>query len=492
MLQEQMTLSVGATIRSPYGDRYVIEGHLGKGGFGAVYLVRDRHDRQHLFALKEVLDPNKRERERFILEGEILKRLEHRGLPRVYKVFTQDKSRRMYMLMDYIEGTNLETLRNGQPGKRFSLPLVLDLMTPIVEAVIYLHAQDPPIVHKDIKPGNIIVPREGDETVLVDFGSAKEYMEDKTTSVIRHGSPGYAALEQYGSGTTPRTDIYGLGATMYALLTGVIPPDAVTRATGSKGYDPLEPAHLIAPGVSWAVAMALEHAMSISSDDRFATVEEFWQELTAHVPNQVQTSARKSFHMSQPLTVPEQTFAPMTVTPASLQHQNSRKRRILLSIFLILLLSVSIGTGLLFYASRNAHPSITSTPQSRVPPTVVSPTLTPSQGPSSFPQLAVSYGGTALDLLANEKTDIFLTHIQQNQGSIQGYFQGLGQVGPFKGTITHSGHVQFKIPVQASKTTLLFVGDIKIAGDMTGNFEVLNQQGQQIGEYGPWNVAASH
>ncbi|HCP74856.1 MAG TPA: serine/threonine protein kinase, partial [Ktedonobacter sp.] len=97
----------------------------------------------------------------------------------------------------------------------------------------------------------------------------------------------YAALEQYGSGTTPRTDIYGLGATMYALLTGVIPPDAITRATGSRGLDTLEPAHLIAPGVPWAVAMALEHAMSISSDDRFATVEEFWQELNAHVPQQV-------------------------------------------------------------------------------------------------------------------------------------------------------------------------------------------------------------
>ncbi|MDQ6642886.1 MAG: serine/threonine protein kinase [Chloroflexota bacterium] len=492
-----MTLSVGATIRSPYGDRYVIEGHLGKGGFGAVYLVRDRHDRQHLFALKEVLNPNKRERERFIFEGEILKRLDHRALPHVYKVFAQDKSRRMYMLMDYIQGTNLETLRNGQPGKSFSPPLMLDLMKPIVEAVIYLHAQDPPIVHKDIKPGNIIVPTKDDETVLVDFGSAKEYIEDETTSVIRHGSPGYAALEQYGSGTTPRTDIYGLGATMYALLTGVIPPDAVTRATGSRGLDPLESAHLITPGVPSAVAMALEHAMSISSDDRFATVEEFWQELTAHVPQQVQKSARDSFNMSQLLTVPEQTF-----TPASLQHQNSSKRRILLPISLIFLLSIFIGTGLLFYTSRNtgpssntqrnAHPFVTTTSQSELPSAVVSATSKSSLGVPLYPSLAVSYGGTALDLLAKEKTAIFLTHIQQNQGNIQGYFQGLGQVGPFKGTITPSGHVQFKVPVQASKTTLFFEGDIKIAGDMTGNFEVLNQQGQQIGEYGLWNVAANH
>ncbi|HCJ36023.1 MAG TPA: hypothetical protein DHV65_17225, partial [Ktedonobacter sp.] len=149
-----------------------------------------------------------------------------------------------------------------------------------------------------------------------------------------------------------------------------------------------------------------------------------------------------------------------------------------------------------FYASRNtgpssiipgnAHPFVTTTSQSGVPSAVVSPTST------SYPSLAASYSGTAYDLLAKEHTTIFLTHIQQRQRNIQGYFQGLGQVGPFKGTVTPSGHIQFKIPVQVSKTTLFFVGDIKIAGDMTGNFEVLNQQGQQIGEYGVWNVAASH
>ena len=73
MQQEQTTLPVGATIRSPYGDRYIIEGFLGMGGFGAVYLVRDRRVKQHLFALKEVIDPKKRDRERFIFEAEILK-----------------------------------------------------------------------------------------------------------------------------------------------------------------------------------------------------------------------------------------------------------------------------------------------------------------------------------------------------------------------------------------------------------------------------------
>jgi serine/threonine protein kinase len=86
-------------------------------------------------------------------------------------------------------------------------------------------------VHRDIKPSNIIVPARGGEAVLVDFGLAKEYVIDNTTTLIRHGSPGYAAPEQYGSGTSPQTDIYGLAATLYTLLTGTVPIDAITRVT---------------------------------------------------------------------------------------------------------------------------------------------------------------------------------------------------------------------------------------------------------------------
>jgi len=228
VLQERMTLPVGATIPHPGGGRYVIEGLLGTGGFGAVYLVRDRRIKQRLFALKESIDPNKRDRERFIFEAEVLKRLNHVALPHVYQVFENEKLKRVYMLMDYIQGRDLEALLKEQPERCFSLPLVMAIMTPIVDALIYLHGQDPPIVHRDIKPANIIVPAKGGEAVLVDFGIAKEYILDNTTTAIRHGSPGYAAPEQYGSGTNPRTDIYGLGATFYTLLTGTVPIDAIT------------------------------------------------------------------------------------------------------------------------------------------------------------------------------------------------------------------------------------------------------------------------
>ncbi len=132
MLKEQMTLPRGFMIRDPAGNRYVIEGILGTGGSSAVYRVRERSDKKQTFALKELIDPDRRQREHFIFEWETLKRLDHPALPRVYYVFEHQKLRRVYILMSYIKGFDLERLRTWQPDKRFSLSMVLALMSPVV------------------------------------------------------------------------------------------------------------------------------------------------------------------------------------------------------------------------------------------------------------------------------------------------------------------------------------------------------------------------
>ncbi|HCJ35805.1 MAG TPA: hypothetical protein DHV65_16105 [Ktedonobacter sp.] len=155
-------------------DRYLVENMLGRGGFSNVYLVRDQQT-DALFALKELIAQEKKEQERFTLEGELLMRLEHPSLPRIQRVFEGQHYNRAYILMDYIEGPNLEELRKQQPFERFSLSQVLQIMAPIMEAVDYVHSQQPPIVHRDVKPANIIVPGSGANAVLVDFGIAKEY-----------------------------------------------------------------------------------------------------------------------------------------------------------------------------------------------------------------------------------------------------------------------------------------------------------------------------
>src|SRR5258706_1633609 len=429
--QKQMTLPGGVIVRDSFGNHYVIEGLLGQGQAGVVYLVRDRRVKQNQFALKEVINPDKRDRERFIFEGELLKRLDHRALPRVYRVFERDKLKRVYMLMDYIKGRNLEGLRAEQPEQRFSLSLALAIIAPIVDALIYLHRQDPPVVHRDVKPANIIVPVGTTKAVLVDFGSAKEYVADETTTIIRHRSPGYAALEQYGGGTTPRTDIYGLGATFYTLLTGTIPIDAITRVTRSKskGTDPLKPVHLFEPAVPLAVAEAIQRAMSLSSEDRFATVEEFWQVLQAHATRQhVQIPRVTAADIPQPLAVYEQ-GTQATFLQRLRAVPGARKPWALLFVLLALLLIVTIAMGLLFSGVRfNSSPPSAlhkSTPpsisQSTVTSTAIPPPSTLTPGPR-YPPIATSYGGRIVDLLSNESTNMFLTNIHQSQGHIGGLF----------------------------------------------------------------------
>src|SRR6202035_4676763 len=121
-------------------------------------------------------------------------------------------------------------------------------------------------------------PLSGDDTVLVDFGIAKEYNPDGTTTAFRTGSPGYAAPEQYSRGTNTRSDIYALGATMYSLLTGRLPADALDRMTKRSSNEPdsLVPVQTLVPTIPLAVAKAIQRAMALNSNDRFVTVEQFW------------------------------------------------------------------------------------------------------------------------------------------------------------------------------------------------------------------------
>lgn len=349
MQQEWLTLPGGITVRDPRGGRYLIEGLLGKGEMGAVYLVRDRNSTKDLYALKEVINPDPQDRERFTFEGEILKQLNHRALPRVYRVFENDKLKRVYILMDYIKGRNLEDLRGDEPESRFSLALTLALITPIVDALSYLHSQNPPIVHRDIKPANVIVPVGADEAMLVDFGSAKFMLAGTATVRSRH-SPGYAAPEQYGSGTSPRTDVYGLGATIYTLVTGTIPIDAssrVIRAWDKRG-DLLKPPDQLVPAIPKAIAQTIVRAMSINSADRYETVEEFWQTLNAfaapkrdqvHIPRVTIEDVRLPFETGETERMPIQ----------SSQEQPSPSLAWRLAVFLLASLELLVLLALVVY-----------------------------------------------------------------------------------------------------------------------------------------------
>lgn len=408
-LQEihQRTLPLGSILR----ERYRIEGLLGKGGFGSVYLVRDLRVKGNLFALKETNSPNRKDQQRFIFEGDLLKKLDHGALPRVYRVFDDDSHQRMYMLMDYIEGPNLEALRRQRPDKRFTLSQVLTVLAPVVEAVQFLHSQHPPILHRDIKPSNIIVPLSGDDAVLVDFGIAKEFLPDGTTTAFRTGSPGYAAPEQYSRGTSERSDIYGLGATLYNLLTGMLPADALDRMTKTSNGepDPLLPVHMLVPGTPQSVSKAITKAMALNNNDRFPSVEQFWQAFAnceGWRPLRSPDAPSSSAPAIEPSAIEPESGGLSRITPIpnpvviTKRRRPARRGRLL--ILLALLLAVGSFAGAFFYFREHQGASAalptspagvpTSQPTSITIPsnvpgtTALSPTVGKTPAPTKQPQ----------------------------------------------------------------------------------------------------------
>ncbi len=496
MQQVENTLLPGTIVHGEGRNRYTIEKLLGKGGFSTIYLVQDRHAKQNLYALKEVVDPNQRERERFTFECELLMRLEHPSLPRVYRVFEESKRNRAYVLMDYIEGPNLEYLRNQQPEKRLELTQVIDIMAPIVDAIGYLHRQKPPIVHRDIKPANIIVPTRGEETVLVDFGIAKMYEPEATTTAIRHCSPGYGAPEQYGIGTTPRTDIYGLGATLYTLLTGTIPTDALERMIqlNEKEPDPLQPANQVVSAIPASVSEAISRAMSTRSTARFATVEDFWEALTANIernpspepllasinePEKPESPSRSSKESDNQLPSHEKT-----------QKSHFPRAAVIGAIALAILLLAGLSIGILHTAFTTQQNSSVPTPKP-----VTSKNATPShkstaQTSPQFPPIAQQYRGTISDSVTNTQTPMTLTQITQSGGQIHGNFGGLGLTGPFAGTIDTKDNIRFQVAIYGGTETIDFEGTIKLGGTLAGSYRVLRNQ-QFTGEFGVWSVSPS-
>ncbi|HEX6557451.1 MAG TPA: serine/threonine-protein kinase, partial [Ktedonobacteraceae bacterium] len=493
--------------------RYLVIDTLGKGGFSAVYLVQDRQREDRFFALKEGIAFDREAREHFAMECALLKRLVHPALPQVHEVFDDEEHNRMYMLMDYVEGPNLETLLSIQPEKRFSLPVTTAVLAPIADALEYLHQQDPPVIHRDIKPSNIIVPVVGGKTILVDFGIAKEFDSQGTTNATRHATPGYGAPEHYAGGTSALSDIYGLGATIYTLLTGEVPPDAVERLMrlGNSKPDPLKPVSELVPSIPLHISRTIQRAMAVNMTQRYATVKEFWQTFLEE-PGQKPISEALGSLVGSPSTPevsPErgkasttpEVFARVGATTTSPQHVQAGRRsrkRLLLPTLLALLLIAVIGAGLLgvnILTSIQKHPA--NTPTGRTGP-VTLPTLTPISSatvaatviPSNSTHLFPTYNGTLEELSKNVPSQMTLTHMQQNNGIISGTFTSTLLRGDYTGYLDSSKHISFTVANQASGAQLYFMGKVQSAGNIEGSFCSVDQNNQCISgqAFGVWNV----
>ncbi|NWF64524.1 MAG: serine/threonine-protein kinase [Chloroflexi bacterium] len=267
-----MTLDKGILVH----NRYRIVDILGQGGMGSVYRAIDENLGVSV-ALKENLFTTDEYARQFRLEAVILANLRHPNLPRVSDHFVLGDMGQ-YLVMDFIEGEDLR-YRMERLGMLDEDDAV-HIGAAMCDALNYLHTRKPPILHRDIKPGNVKISPDG-HIYLVDFGLAKVYQSasQATTTGARAMTPGYSPPEQYGTARTdPRTDIYSLGATLYAALTGVIPEDGLARAMDNAELTPLRKRN---SKVSRKLSAAIEKAMAVDPSDRFQTAEEFKTALLA-------------------------------------------------------------------------------------------------------------------------------------------------------------------------------------------------------------------
>ncbi|MBX3006297.1 MAG: serine/threonine protein kinase [Anaerolineales bacterium] len=278
-----MPLDAGEILR----ERYQIKEFISRGGMGSIYLAEDLRLEGRQCAVKEVrLDPSLSEetlnqtRAQFLREATVLARLDHPNLPKVSDFFSEGESD--YLVMDYVPGGDLRTLmmEARQTDEFLHETEVLAWAGQIAAALNYLHSQDPPILHRDVKPSNLKLTPNG-VVKLVDFGLVKilAAQEDTVTIVQGRGTALYTPLEQYGGDTghtDVRSDVYALGATLYHLLCNTPPVEARERFLHPEQMPSLR---TLNPEVSPRTERAVMWALSLHPEERPQSIAEFQEAL---------------------------------------------------------------------------------------------------------------------------------------------------------------------------------------------------------------------
>lgn len=253
-------------------DRYHVAKQIGAGGMGAVYIGTDQRFGSTV-AIKETFFSDENLTKAFEREARLLNSLRHPALPRVSDHFIDSKGGGQFIVMEYISGEDLAEMLDRRVSA-FSVAEVMTWGDQLLDALDYLHTQEMPVVHRDIKPQNLKLTPRG-QMILLDFGLAKGNPTDSNhqtnTKSIFGFSRVYAPLEQIqGTGTDPRSDLYSLAATLYHLMTGTPPEDALTRATAvlNGNPDPLRAPGSINPQISAPISDVLMNAMALNANFR--------------------------------------------------------------------------------------------------------------------------------------------------------------------------------------------------------------------------------
>lgn len=269
--------------------KYTIEAKIGEGGFGITYKAI-QNGLNRVVCIKEYFPAGKctratkkntvfvqgtseqvfeKYRQAFVREAKMLATLHHPNIVEVLDVF--DENNTSYMVMSFVKGKSLQQLVETR-GK-LPYPETVNYIAQITNAVGYIH--DHHILHRDIKPDNIMITADF-KAILIDFGSAREFEQDKTqvhTSMLTHG---YAPTEQYTANSRKGsyTDIYAIGATFYFVLTGQVPMESAARLTEQMP----SPKELV-PEIPEEANRTILKAMQLKAENRHQTVHEFMDDI---------------------------------------------------------------------------------------------------------------------------------------------------------------------------------------------------------------------
>ncbi len=295
-LQPEGTLPGGMTLQS----RYEILGVQGVGGMGAVYRARDLRFSavEKIVAVKEMNNtaPDARLRrigiQNFEREANILASLSHPSIPKIFDYFSEGQ--RSYLVLEFIEGETLEDLLEANP-QPFTQEEVVEWALQICDVLAYLHSHKPPVIFRDIKPGNLMMRHHDGRIMVIDFGIAKVFEHGARGTMI--GTEGYSPPEQYRGAAEPRGDLYALGATLHHLLTARDPRLEPPFTFHER------PIRQLNPNISPELEAAVMRSLTYDVQERYSSATEMALALTKAVPRRQRSLGRGAAGFAPPQEV---------------------------------------------------------------------------------------------------------------------------------------------------------------------------------------------